>query len=86
MSDDLSVTAPPMPDGICNDCYLGQHRNCIGSYVNGDGATIKCVCEECETEACERCMGVGSVEKTVGIQWLEVTCDECDGTGRVATR
>lgn len=74
-----------MPDGVCDDCYLGQHRNCIGTFVSGD-VTTKCVCEDCETEACFNCMGVGSVEKTVGIQWLEITCDECDGTGRVATR
>lgn len=75
-----------MPDGICDDCRADQHDNCIGSYVADSGTTIKCVCEECETDACERCMGVGMVEKTVGIQWLEVDCPECDGTGRVATR
>jgi len=81
-----AVQPAAMPEGVCDDCYLDHHANCIGTYVADSGSTVKCVCEACETEACERCMGVGTVEKTVGIQWLEVDCSECDGTGRRATR
>lgn len=75
-----------MPEGLCDDCYLGHHSNCIGTYVNDSEVTVKCICEDCEAEACERCMGVGTVEKTIGIQWLEVDCPDCAGTGVVETR
>lgn len=75
-----------MPEGVCDDCYLSQHANCIGTYIGDNDVTTKCICDACETEACHNCMGVGTVEKTVGIQWLEVDCHECNGTGQVATR